>query len=85
MIDKIALIASVVLPLWNIPLIIRIIKRRSSADISIYWAVGVWACLLAMLPSGIKSDFIVWKAFAVCNFLSFSGVALCTVLFYKRK
>ena len=85
MIDKIALIASIVLPLWNIPLIVRIIKRRSSGDISVFWAVGVWVCLLAMLPSGLRSDFLVWKVFTIANFLFFSFVALVTVLFHKKK
>lgn len=85
MIDNIALVASIVLPLWNIPLILRIIKRRSSDDISIHWAVGVWVCLLAMLPSGIKSDFLVWKAFAIANFIFFSFVMVCTLMFHNRK
>ena len=84
MVDNIALVASVVLPLWNIPLIIKIIKRRSSNDISVSWAVGVWVCLLAMLPSGIKSDFLVWKVFNVANFFFFSGVAFCTVLYHSK-
>lgn len=84
MIDNIALVASVILPLWNIPLIVRMIKRRSSDDISIYWAVGVWVCLLAMLPSGIKNDFIVWKVFTIANFILFSGVAICTLLFHNK-
>lgn len=85
MIDKIALIASVVLPLWNIPLIMRIIKRRSSKDISLYWAIGVWICLLVMLPSGIKNDFMVWKVFTIGNFLLFSLVLFVTLLFHKKK
>ena len=85
MIDKIALVASIVLPLWNIPLIVRIIKRRSSDDISLYWAIGVWVCLLAILPSGIKSDFIVWKVFTIANFTLFSAVTICALLFHNRK
>ncbi|MFC1508108.1 hypothetical protein ACFL60_00285 [Candidatus Omnitrophota bacterium] len=85
MIDKIALVASVVLPLWNIPLIMRIIKRRSSGDISIFWAIGVWVCLLAILPSGLKSDFLVWKVFAVANFSFFTFVAVVTLIYYKKK
>lgn len=85
MIDRIALVASIVLPLWNIPLMIRIIKRRSSKDISLFWAVGVWVCLLAILPSGVKSDFLVWKAFAICNFVFFSGVTFSTLLFRNKK
>ncbi len=85
MIDKIALVASIVLPLWNIPLIIRMIKRRSSGDISLFWAIGVWACLLAILPSGMRSDFLVWKVFAIANFSFFSFVAFFTVFFHNKK
>ncbi|MFH1478246.1 MAG: hypothetical protein ABIG92_00540 [Candidatus Omnitrophota bacterium] len=85
MIDKLALISSIILPLWNIPLIIKIIKRRSAEDISMSWAIGVWTCLLIMLPSGLKTDFLVWKAFTVSNFILFSGVAFSTVLFHKKK
>ena len=84
MIDKIALIASVILPLWNIPLIMRIIKRRSARDISLYWAIGVWVSLLAMLPSGIRNDFIVWKVFTICNFLLFSFVLLAAIIFHNK-
>jgi uncharacterized protein with PQ loop repeat len=46
MTEKIALIAAIILPLWNIPLIVRIIRRRSSKDISRAWAVGVWLCFV---------------------------------------
>lgn len=83
MLQKIGLIAAIILPLWNIPLIIRIIKRRSSKDISLYWAVGVWVCLLLMFPSGIISQDIVYKVFTVVNFCFFSCVAFFTVLFHK--
>ncbi|MBU1146892.1 MAG: hypothetical protein KKD11_00900 [Candidatus Omnitrophica bacterium] len=85
MIDKIALVASIVMPLWNIPLIMRIIKRRSSNDISISWAIGIWLCLLAMFPSGLKSDFLVWKVFAIANLFMFSIVLLVTILFHNKK
>ena len=85
MIDTIALIASITLPLCNIPLIIKIIKRRSSKDISLIWAFGVWLCLLAMLPSGLKSEFLVWKVFATANFAFFSLVAFFTLIFHNKK
>lgn len=85
MVDKIALVASIVLPLWNIPLIIKIVKRRSSEDISVLWAIGVWVSLLALLPSGLKSDFLVWKVFAIANFLFFTFVAFVTLLFRRKK
>ena len=84
MIQKIALIASIILPLWNIPLIIRIIKRRSSKDISVVWAVGAWVCFLAMFPAGIKSPDIVYKTFTFVNFFFFTLVMVFTVLFHNQ-
>ena len=83
MLNKIALIAAIVLPLWNIPLIIRIIKRRSSKDLSIFWALGVWVCLLVMFPAGIKSPDIVYRVFTFVNFFFFTLVMIFTVLFHK--
>jgi uncharacterized protein with PQ loop repeat len=82
-IDQIALITAVVLPLFNIPLILRIIKRRSSEDISLCWAMGVWVCILLMAPSGFRSQDIVWRVFNYANVALFSVVALVT-LKYRR-
>ncbi|MCP4650452.1 MAG: hypothetical protein GY853_10285 [PVC group bacterium] len=85
MLRTIALIASVILPLWNIPLIVRIIKRKSSEDVSLYWAVGIWVCLLLMFPAGLMSQDIVWKTFNITNFILFSAVMITVVIFRKPK
>ena len=79
--ETIALIAAVGMPMWNIPLIIRMVKRKSSKDISLSWAVGVWVCLVAMFPAGIKSPDMVWRAFIISNMVLFSGVVVCTFIF----
>ncbi len=84
LIDKIAFVSAVVLPLWNIPLIIRIIQRRSAEDISIAWVLGVWVCLLGMAPSGFKSEDPVWRIFNIMNILLFSMVVI-TVFAFRRK
>ena len=76
MIETIGLIAAIALPLWNIPLIVRVAKRKSSADISLAWALGVLGCLIAMLPSGLQSPDPVFKVFTVVNLLLFSGVVI---------
>lgn len=76
MIEKIGLIAAVALPLWNIPLIIRIGQRKSSKDISLAWVLGVEGCLVAMLPSGIMSADPVFKTFTIVNFMLFSAVLI---------
>ncbi len=79
------LIASIVLPLWNIPLIIRIIKRGSSNDISRSWALGVWSCLLLMLPSGLTSVDIVWRTFSIVNITLFTLVVITVLKYHQKK
>jgi len=78
-----ALIASLVLPLWNIPLIVRIIQRKSSQDLSLWWVLGVWFCLLLMAPSGFRSQDVVWRTFNIVNLAMFSGVVMVS-LRYRR-
>ena len=80
---KISLIAAIVLPFWNIPLMVRVIKRRSSEDISLWWALGVWICFLLMLPEGLNSKEIVFKSFTISNFILFS-ITTFIVLIYHR-
>lgn len=81
----IALIAAVVLPFWNVPLIVRMIKRKSSQDISLYWAFGVWGCLILMFPEGITSSDIVWRTFNIVNLALFSLVVITAVVFRSKK
>lgn len=81
--NKIAFIAAIVLPLWNIPLIVRIIKRKSSKDISIHWAFGVWTCLLLMAPEGFRSSDPVWRAFNIMNLIFFTAVVIAVVVYRK--
>ena len=81
-IERLGWISAVVLPFWNIPLIVRIEKRRSSKDISLAWALGVLVCLVGMLPSGLRSADAVFKAFTVVNLAIFSLVVV-QVLRYR--
>ena len=78
LINTMGMIATVVLPLWNIPLIMKIVKRRSSGDISLSWALGVWVCFLLMAPSGFVSADPVWRTFNVVNMILFTGVTAVT-------
>ena len=82
-IDKIAFCAAIVLPLFNIPLIVKVIRRRSSQDISLCWVLGVWVCILLMAPSGFRSEDIVWRTFNYFNVVLFTMVALVTVRYRK--
>ena len=81
--ETVSLVCAVVLPLWNIPLIARIIKRRSSADISMAWAIGIWVCIILMAPSGFQSRDIVWRVFNIVNLVMFSAVVFF-VLKYRK-
>lgn len=84
MLEKIALIAAIVLPLWNIPLIARMIKRKSSADISLYWALGVWSCFVLMAPDSFQSSDIVWKTFNIANLILFT-IVISVILYYRKR
>ena len=81
--ELLALVASVVMPLWNIPLIVKIFRRKSSNDLSLSWVWGVWACMLLMLPWAILTNELVLKVFSFVNFILFSGV-LVAVMKYRQ-
>lgn len=81
--EQISLIAAIVLPFFNIPLIIKVIRRKSSRDISLSWALGVWVCILLMAPSGFKSEDVVWRVFNYVNIVFFTAVML-VVLRYRN-
>jgi len=83
--EKISLVAAVVLPFFNIPLIARMIKRKSSEDISLVWVIGVWVCIVLMAPSGFTSEDIVWRTFNYFNVVFFTVVAITTLKYRKAK
>lgn len=83
--QRLALIAAVVLPFFNIPLILRIIKRRSSQDVSLWWLFGVWICMLLMAPAAFVSSDFVWKIFSIINTLFFTGVVVTVLTYWRRK
>lgn len=76
LIQKIGLVAGIILPLFNIPLILKIVKRKSSQDLSMTWVVGVWLCIVLMAPSGFVSEDIVWRIFNYVNVTFFTGVLI---------
>ena len=84
-INTMGMAAAIILPLWNIPLMIKIVKRRSSRDISLSWALGVWVCILIMAPSGFSSEDIVWRTFNIVNLLLFTGVVMVILKYYNRE
>jgi uncharacterized protein with PQ loop repeat len=81
----ISLIAGIVLPFWNIPLIVRVVKRRSSEDISLWWGIGVWISLAFMLPHGLITDEIVLRWFAISNFSLFTITFIIILLYHTPR
>lgn len=82
MIQELGMVAAVALPLWNIPLIRKIQRRRSSKDISLWWAWGIWGCLALMLPASLASADRVFRVFGIMNVLLFTAVVV-QVLRYR--
>ena len=76
MMRTIGFIAAVAMPLWNIPLILRIRRRRSSKDISLPWALGVWGCIFLMLPSSLASPDVIFRCFGIMNAVLFTAVVI---------
>ena len=83
-IQKVALISGVALPFFNIPLIAKLIKRKSSKDLSLTWAIGVWVCIVLMTPQALRSQDIAFRAYGAVNVIFFSLV-LFFVLKYRSK
>ena len=82
MIERMGMLAAIILPLWNIPLIIKIQKRKSSKDLSLLWTVGVWSCFVVMLPSALISQDQIFKIFSIMNILCFT-IVLIQVFRYR--
>ncbi len=83
MIMTLGMLAAVVLPFFNIPLMLRMRRRKSSDDISLIWTIGIFCCVLLMLPSAMLSEDLTFKLFAIVNTVSFSGVVY-HVLKYRK-
>ena len=82
-IGKIGTISAIVLPFFNIPLIIRLWRRKSSKDFSLSWAIGVWVCIVLMTPQALRSSDETFRIYGITNILFFSVVAYLIVLYRK--
>lgn len=81
--EIVGMLGALSMPIWNIPLIARIVKRKSSRDISLAWVIGVWVCVLAMLPSSIVSSDRVLKIFGITNAIAFTLVFIMVLKYHK--
>lgn len=82
--QQISVIAGVILPLWNIPLMVRIIRRKTSEDISLFWLYGIWGCILLMFPSTLMSEEAGYRWFGITNVIFFTMVVV-VVMMYRKK
>jgi uncharacterized protein with PQ loop repeat len=82
MIQTLGMMSGILMPFFNLPLILRIIRRRSSEDISLVWVVGVWFCVMGLLPSSLQSPDPILFTFGVVNALLFSGVFVSVFYFH---
>src|SRR5262249_25516848 len=82
MISKIGMFSAIAMPFFDIPLIARIIKRKSSEDISLVWVFGIWVCILGMLPSSLQSPDPILFAFGIVNTILFTAVVLAVVRYH---
>jgi uncharacterized protein with PQ loop repeat len=84
LLEKIGIVSGVALPLFNIPLIAHLIKRKRSEDFSILWAVGVWTCIVFMTPQALRSQDLAFKSFGIVNLIFFS-IVVFFIIKYRLK
>jgi uncharacterized protein with PQ loop repeat len=76
--------AGAVMPLFNIPLIMKIRERKSAKDISLAWAWGIWICIILQTPVALMSSEIAFKAFGISNIVFFTGVMYYVLKYHKQ-
>lgn len=84
-IERIGVVSSVALPLFNIPLIVKLLRRKSSADFSLAWSTGVWICIVLMTPQALRSSDTAFRAFGIVNIVFFSIVAYLILKYHPKK
>jgi uncharacterized protein with PQ loop repeat len=77
-------VAGALMPMFNIPLIMKIRARKSAKDISLAWAWGIWICIVLQTPAALMSSDIAFKSFGFTNIFLFSGVMFCVLKFHKQ-
>ncbi len=76
--------AAFFLPFFDIPMILRLLKRKRSDDVSLIWTGGVWVCTLLMTPKAFTSEDLTLKLFGMSNVVLFSALAFL-VFYYRLK
>ena len=74
-VEKVGIVSGIAMPFFNIPLILKLWKRKSARDISLTWAIGVWVCIVLMTPQALTSADPAFRSFGIVNVFFFSIVA----------
>ena len=82
MMKTLGMVSAVMMPFFDIPLIARIIRRKSSEDISLVWVVGIYVCILGMLPSSLVSPDPILVVYGIINAVLFTAVVIVVFWFY---
>lgn len=80
--DWVGSISAFLMPFFNIPLILKLLQRKRSDDISLTWAGGVWICIILMTPKALTSADIAFRLYGYSNVVFFSIVTF--LIFYYR-
>jgi uncharacterized protein with PQ loop repeat len=75
--------AAVILPVWDIPFMVHIIRRKSSKDISLGWIFGLWVSAVLMAPSAFVAGDRAAIGFNAVNVVMLTAVLI--VVFKYRK
>lgn len=79
---NVGLVVGIILPFFNLAQIWRMIKFKSSHDVSLVWCLGVWVCTMLMLPSALLSEDTVYRTFSIVN-VAFFSTLVGTVVYYR--
>lgn len=83
-IEKIGVFAAIAMPFFNIPLILRLWKRKSAKDLSLTWALGIWTCTVLMTPQALMSKDPAFKSFGIVN-IAFFSLVTGLIIKYRNK
>lgn len=81
--ETVGLWAGAILPLWDIPLMVRIIRRQSSSDISLFWAWGIWLSSVLMAPSSFVVANKIAMVFNIVNVTTLTALLMIVVKYHR--
>ena len=75
------MVSAIIMPLFNIPQILIVLRRKSSEGVSLIWVTGIELCILGILPSSLMSPDPILRAYGIVNTVFFTATFV-VVLYY---